>query len=42
MENGTATESVHHIPLIMKIPNITKTGQIYMKFNINAVLGKYK
>ncbi len=28
MEHGMATESVHHIPLIMKFPGLTKAGHV--------------
>ncbi|MEK3723971.1 sulfatase family protein [Paenibacillus sp. FSL H8-0034] len=28
LEHGMATESVHHIPLIMKVPGVTKPGHV--------------
>ncbi|KIL40396.1 arylsulfatase [Gordoniibacillus kamchatkensis] len=36
MEHGNATESVHHIPLIIKAPDITKPGQVVEGFVYNV------
>lgn len=36
MEHASATEAVHHIPLIMKIPGMTKPGTVVTEFVYNA------
>ncbi|WP_135557008.1 sulfatase family protein [Paenibacillus cymbidii] len=38
MEHGMATESVHHLPLIIKIPGVTSPGQIVDDFVYNVDL----
>lgn len=39
LEHGMATESVHHIPLIMKMPGITKPGTVVddMVYNVDVM-----
>jgi len=36
MEHGSATEAVHHIPLIIKVPGVTKPGSVYDGFVYNV------
>ncbi|TBL80433.1 sulfatase [Paenibacillus thalictri] len=36
MEHGNASESVHHIPLIVKIPGVTQPGQVVDGFVYNV------
>lgn len=36
IEHASATEAVHHIPLIMKIPGVTKPGQVVDGFVYNV------
>lgn len=36
MEHASATEAVHHIPLIIKVPGLTKPGQVVEGFVYNV------
>lgn len=36
IEHASATEAVHHIPLIMKVPGVTKPGQVIDGFIYNV------
>ncbi|WP_230986740.1 sulfatase family protein [Cohnella fermenti] len=36
MEHASATEAVHHLPLIIKIPGITQPGKVYEQFVYNV------